>query len=97
VAKKTGWAEVSKTMDLPRHVPREAWCDFVEMREAKRAPLTPRACKIIFDKLAVYNAAGMDSKAVLEQSIERCWTTVYALKNPSVISEDSRSLMDGAL
>lgn len=86
--KETGWIAEAKAIEVPAHVPRDAWEDFVDMRALKRSPLTRRACLIIFDKLLLYKAAGQDPRAVLYQSIERGWLTVYALKNPSAIEAE---------
>lgn len=99
MAKTGNWIETAKGVEIPAHIPRETWQAFVDMRAEKRAPLTPYACRLIFQKLAVYKAAGMDPKAVLDQSIERCWLTVYQLKNPSVAfdHEERPSLMDRSL
>src|SRR3990167_1867040 len=44
-------AEVSKDDELPDWIPKEAWEGYVEMREAKKKKLTPRAIKILFTKL----------------------------------------------
>lgn len=95
MAKDAGWIATAKNMEIPAHVPRVSWQDFVDMRVLKHAPLTERACRIVFEKLAVYHAAGMDPKAVLDQSIEHGWLTVYQLKNPStpLLPDDRPSLM----
>lgn len=55
----------------------EVWDGFVALRRAKRAPLTPMAVKLLVGKVA---EIGQPAQALLEQSIERGWTTVYPLK-----------------
>ncbi|WP_085600362.1 helix-turn-helix domain-containing protein [Pseudomonas sp. B10(2017)] len=57
----------------PENCSDRAWADFCEMRKAKRAPLTERACELIAKKLEGHRNAD----AVLDKSTVSCWTDVY--------------------
>ncbi|WP_430317128.1 helix-turn-helix domain-containing protein [Pseudomonas sp. p1(2021b)] len=57
----------------PENCSDRAWADFCEMRKAKRAPLTKRACDLIAKKLEGHPNAD----AVLDKSTLSCWTDVY--------------------
>jgi len=58
----------------------EALRCFGEMRNAIKRPLTERAWKIIFNKLNAISSDASVQIAVLNQSIEHSWQTVYELK-----------------
>jgi hypothetical protein len=62
---------------LPGEVPDDVWAGFVELRARKRAPLTALAVKLLVGKV---REIGQPAKALLEQAIERGWTTVFPLK-----------------
>lgn len=56
--------------------------DFVKMRKSIKAPLTARALKTVLKELERLSGGDIETKmAILEQSIVRCWKTVYPLKN----------------
>lgn len=67
---------------LPAGIPRDLWAEFLALRKKKRAPLTGLAQATIFQKLAEFEAQGQSPAAVLMQSIECGYTTVYPLKSP---------------
>ena len=69
--------------ELPPWVPQDAWEGYLEMRRKIRAPLTDRARTITLNRLAALMADGYDPGAVLDQSTERCWTSVFPLKEKS--------------
>ena len=54
--------------------------DFEKMRRSINKPLGDRAKEILVKKLEVFPPG--ERVAVLEQSIEHCWQSVYALKEP---------------
>lgn len=59
----------------------EAFREFKEMRQRKRAPLTPRAADLIHMELK--KIAGEDDELkilILQQSIKNSWSDVYPLK-----------------
>lgn len=58
----------------------EALRGFAEMRKAIKKPLTERAWKIIFNKLDDISPDISVKTAVLNQSIEHSWQSVYPLK-----------------
>ena len=56
--------------------------DFVKMRKSIKAPLTARALKSVLKELEKLSGGDIKTKiAILEQSIVKCWKTVYPLKN----------------
>lgn len=57
----------------PDNVSADAWTGFCEMRKAKRAPLTLRACQSIAKRLV--NHAEPD--AVLDKSTTNSWSDIY--------------------
>jgi uncharacterized protein YdaU (DUF1376 family) len=65
---------------LPEWIPVDSWDGFVEMRKRLRKPLTTKATELILAKLDNLRSLGHPPKAVLEQSIERGWQSVFELK-----------------
>lgn len=65
----------------PDWLPLDAWQGFVDMRKKLKAPLTPRAITLLMGKLDELRTQGNDPGAVLDQSTERAWRGVFALKN----------------
>lgn len=60
---------------------KEALIDFIKMRKSIKKPLTGRALKGILNKLDAKAANNDEMKiALLDQSIEHCWQTIYDLK-----------------
>ncbi|WP_345956573.1 helix-turn-helix domain-containing protein [Pseudomonas fulva] len=57
----------------PANASDQAWADFCEMRKAKRAPLTLRACELIAKKLANHP----EPDAVLDKSTTSSWSDIY--------------------
>ncbi|MCE0955835.1 helix-turn-helix domain-containing protein [Pseudomonas asiatica] len=57
----------------PANASIQAWGDFCEMRKAKRAPLTARACELIAKKLANHP----EPDAVLDKSTTNSWSDIY--------------------
>jgi hypothetical protein len=66
---------------LPEWIDSEVWDAFDEMRRKIRKPLTDYARKLIVRELAKFEARGMDSTAVLNQSILNCWQGIFELKS----------------
>lgn len=58
----------------------EIWTAFMETRKEKRAPSTDHAIKLILNKLEKFRGLGMRPDDVINQSIERGWTSVFELK-----------------
>jgi hypothetical protein len=69
---------------------KETIYEFIKMRTAIKKPMTTKALDILLNKLNNL-ATDDDTKVkVLEQSIEHCWQTVYALKE----KEDGKDIRD---
>lgn len=64
--------------------------DFVKMRKSIKAPLTARALKSVLKDLEKLSDGDIETKiAILEQSVVKCWKTVYPLSiNNSQKSDD---------
>jgi hypothetical protein len=62
----------------PDNASEQAWADFCEMRKAKRAPLTRKACENIAKKLAGHS----NPDAVLDKSTTSSWSDVYPDSTP---------------
>ena len=64
--------------------------DFVKMRKNIKAPLTARALKSVLKELEKLSDGDIETKiAILEQSIVKCWKTVYPLSiNDSQKNDD---------
>jgi len=60
---------------------REAFIDFIVMRKAKKRPLSPRALKMVINKLRELSNNETEQINIINQSILHNWDTVYALKN----------------
>jgi hypothetical protein len=89
-----------ETTEIPSWIPIQIWKDFKEFRVKKRAPLTDRAIKKTIEELERLRGAGNDPESVLEQSIYRGWTGVFALKSdfkkasPQTRAEKVRASME---
>lgn len=59
---------------------KEALIDFIEMRKAKKRPLTERALKMVINKLRELSTDSKIQVDIINQSILHNWDTVYALK-----------------
>ena len=64
----------------PDWIPMESWKAYEAMRAKIRKPMTDRARELTVKKLAGLKEQGQDPAAVLDQSIECSWTTIYPLK-----------------
>jgi hypothetical protein len=65
---------------IPDWIDPQAWAGFVEMRIRIKEPLTRRAMDITINKLAELKGQGEDPNAVLDQSTQRNWKGVFAVK-----------------
>lgn len=71
----------AKTVELPTHVDRDLWIQFVDMRNAKRKPLTENAVSLLIKKL---NDFGVGANESLENSIIGGYQGLFAPKQPYV-------------
>ena len=60
---------------------RDALDEFIKMRKAIKKPMTDRAITILLKKLNELGNTEAERVAILNQSIEHCWQTVYPLKD----------------
>ncbi len=65
--------------DYPTCVTLESWEAFVELRRRKgqRAPLTEYAAKMVIRRLIEADLQGYDAQHMIDEAIEKGWTTVY--------------------
>lgn len=66
--------------DLPDWIPEDSWSGFVEMRKARKRPLTERARDLIIRKLDDFRQRGFDIEAILDTSTTNGWIDVYEPK-----------------
>lgn len=55
--------------------------DFIDMRKTIKKPMTSKALELLIDKVRKMSNNELIQIAILNQSIERGWQTVYPLKN----------------
>ena len=72
--------EKERNIALPSFLDAKLWKDFKEYRQRKKAPLTKKACELIYNKLAKFHAEGQDPNKVIEQSMENGWAGVFPLR-----------------
>ncbi len=68
-----------------------AYLDFIEMRKKIKKPLTERALQIIIGKVEKLSSDTETQVAIINQSVEHCWQSVYPLKDVTVKPQDSPS------
>ena len=56
--------------------------EFIKMRKAIKKPMTTRALELLIEKLNKMASNEKEKIAILNQSIEHCWQTIYVLKEP---------------
>ena len=76
---------------LPDWISQDSWGGFVEMRKKIKKPLTDRACTGIINKLDKFGR--QNANAILDQSTENCWQTVYELKEQPQQQENPWGLL----
>ena len=82
---------------LPGYLYAEAWDGFVTMRRTIKAPLTPRAAKMILAELQRIKDAGHCPNAALDQSTMLCWRDVWPAKEKHLATtgvEASRTVLE---
>lgn len=68
-----------------------AYDDFIEMRKKIKKPLTDRALQLIIGKVESLSSDTKTQIAIINQSVEHCWQSVYELKNPAVTKDKNHS------
>jgi len=70
-----------KENNTPEFISPNVWDDFIQHRRSLKAPLTRRACELIFKKLEGWKEAnGWSPDDVLNQSIEKGWKGIFELE-----------------
>lgn len=67
-------------LPLPEWLPLDDWNDYLESRNKRGKKATNRAKQLVIIKLDELRTSGNDPGAVLRQSIENSWTSVFKLK-----------------
>lgn len=65
---------------LPGWMPKDAWDGWLEMRKAKRKPMTARAWNRAIARLEAMLVCGQDLTEVLDRSTMNGWTDLYEIK-----------------
>lgn len=66
--------------ELPGWMPKDAWDGWLEMRKAKRKPMTARAWNRAIARLEAMLVCGQDLTEVLDRSTMNGWTDLYEIK-----------------
>ena len=66
--------------ELPDWIPADAWNGWIEMRLARKKPLTDRAYNQAIDKLDTLRTKGQNITEVLDRSTMNGWTDIYEIK-----------------
>jgi hypothetical protein len=73
--------EKPEKFKLPHWIDLSVWTEYLEMRKRIRKPATQRAMELVIKDLARLAEQGHSPTAVLEQSIKKSWTGVFAVKD----------------
>jgi len=65
-----------ETLTLPDFIPKDSWEEFLAHRKRKRAPTTKEVAERLFERLRILRGIGYDPKKVIEDAIDRNWTTI---------------------
>lgn len=69
-----------KPFALPKEIDQQLWKSFVDHRVKLKAPMTPKAMTLLANKILKFADDGEDIEAVINQSIESGWKTIYPVK-----------------
>ncbi len=81
---KTPHLPVNVIRGLPDWLPLDAWDGWLEMRRAKKKPMTGRAMHRALNKLEAMREAGQDIGEVLDRSTLNGWTDLYEIKGGNI-------------
>jgi hypothetical protein len=85
---------------LPPWVPQDLWIDLLEVRKKKKVPNTEKAILLMLRRLTKLRNEGHDPTVLLEEAIERGWTTVWPLTEKGGYGRDrnqvTRNNLDAA-
>lgn len=68
--------------------------DFMDMRKTIKKPMTSKALELLIDKVRKMSNDEMIQIAILNQSIERGWQTVYPLNSKKDVNYEQRQYRD---
>lgn len=68
------------SVDLPDWLPESSWDDWLDHRAAMKAPFTRRAAELSIVVLGRLRDEGHDPVAVIDQSVLRGWTGLFAIR-----------------
>lgn len=94
---KTPHLPVNVIRGLPDWLPLDAWDGWLEMRRAKKKPMTGRAMHRALNKLEAMREAGQDIAEVLDRSTMNGWTDIYEIKGGSNNGNKKADGVDAAL
>jgi hypothetical protein len=72
-----GNGHTNQDFTLPEYIDNQLWNDFMDMRSKKKVPNTDRAKSLLIAKLSKFHNDGFDTTKIIEDSIERGWTSVF--------------------
>ena len=74
-------------VNLPEWVPKQAWSDFVDHRQAMRKPMTPEAIRRNIHTLEKLKNEGHDLTAVIDRTIEMGYAGLFPLPEKPAMPE----------
>lgn len=83
-------------LEIPTCISAESWEAFVELRRRKgqRAPLTEYAAKMVIRKLVDADRQGFDAQWMIDEAIEKGWTTVYIGPNTPKVNRAAKQTQE---
>lgn len=78
--KREGYGEIVQGFTEDLDLQATIW-DFIEMRRAMKSPMTEKGLKLLLSKLGKLSSDTKTQIAILDQSIERNWKSVFPLKD----------------
>lgn len=79
---------------LPSWLPSEVWAAWLDMRKKCKKPATEYAEKLALKELYKLQQTGQDPVACIEQSILRCWTAFYPVKDEAQSTQKPESFRE---
>ena len=80
--KKTSYDEIFDELEVSDGL-KEAFLEFIKSRKLNKKIMTDRALKLAIKKVRKLAASEEEQIAIVEQSIERCWTGLFPLNQSS--------------
>jgi uncharacterized protein YdaU (DUF1376 family) len=70
-----------KEIEIPEWLDIDAWKQFIEMRNKIKKPMTDTAKRMAISDLQKLKDQGQNIKRVLEQSVYKCWQSLYPVRS----------------